>query len=114
MKFGLKQDGLKIINKWSTGIKSVYKYSTTGGVFLGTKNHRIVSKGLKLEVEKAKFIDSLRGTESEKLNLDPQDIIDGLIIGDGGPKHEKIVLYVGENDKDYYLIIIYIRTSVHQ
>lgn len=47
----------RIINKWSTGIKHVYAYRTAGGTFYGTQNHRVVSRGEKIEALYAKEID---------------------------------------------------------
>jgi ribonucleotide reductase alpha subunit len=48
----------KITNKWPTGIKSVYSYNTSAGSFIGTEKHRIVEKGIKIQVKNAKYIDS--------------------------------------------------------
>ena len=44
----------KVINKWSTGVKDVYCYTTNfGNIFIGTNNHKLVTEnGEKLEVEK--------------------------------------------------------------
>lgn len=54
-----------IINKWSTGIKEVYKFYTDGfseilgenPYFIGTENHKIVSNGVKIEIGKADSVD---------------------------------------------------------
>jgi hypothetical protein len=48
----------KIINKQETGLKQVNSYKTTAGIFYGTENHKIISKGQKIEVGKASTIDS--------------------------------------------------------
>lgn len=44
----------KVINKWKTGIKDVYCYTTNfGNIFIGTNNHRILTQSNdKIEVEK--------------------------------------------------------------
>lgn len=56
------EDGwVTITKKWSTGVKEVYKYTTNYGVFCGTENHRVVSKGDKKEVSSAEYIDLLGG-----------------------------------------------------
>ena len=47
----------KVTNKWSTGIKEVFSYATKAGVFYGTCTHKIISKGLKIEVGQATSID---------------------------------------------------------
>lgn len=51
----------KVLKKWSTGVKKVNAYKTLHGIFYGTTNHRIVQAGSKIEVEKARHIDYLRG-----------------------------------------------------
>lgn len=93
-----------IVNKWSTGINKVYKYTTTAGIFYGTENHRIVSEGHKIEVKSALSIDILKGpkTNIELKYLDSQDIMDGLLIGDGENKEGVILLNIGDNDHDYF------------
>lgn len=95
----------KIINKSSNGIKKVYGYRTTFGVFYGTENHRIISKGCKIKVKDANSIDILRGIDNHNITLNPQDIMDGLVIGDG-TKHKAsndlILLCIGNDDQDYF------------
>lgn len=49
----------------------------------------------------AESIDVLAGG-LDVTNIDPKDIIDGLVIGDGTTKNSKIFLYVGENDSCYF------------
>lgn len=51
----------KVLDKWSTGVKPVYEYRTTGGVFYGTENHKLVSKGVKTEAKDCKSVDNLSG-----------------------------------------------------
>lgn len=96
----------KVINKWSTGIKDVYEYRTSGGVFYGTENHRLVSKGIKIEAKDCKSVDSLSGEYSDKpFEHDSQLIMDGLVIGDGmvhKASNNLIVLCIGANDNDYF------------
>ena len=96
-----------IINKWKTGIKPVYKYHTTSGKFIGTDTHRVFQKGEKVEVKDAVGLDVAIG-ENKFIytTLNPQDIMDGIVIGDGA-KHKAsnnlVYLYVGDNDQDYFL-----------
>lgn len=51
-----KEGWTKVINKWSTGIKPVNAYHTTGGVFVGTSNHRVDTRDGKVEVRYADAI----------------------------------------------------------
>jgi ribonucleotide reductase alpha subunit len=95
----------KIIKKWSTGVKKVLEYKTTAGIFYGTENHRLVSNGVKNEAKNCDSIDILKGEYRTDIILNPQDIIDGLVFGDGGvhkASNNLVVLYIGENDKDYF------------
>lgn len=48
-----------VINKWSTGIKDVWRFETElGGIFEGTEDHFIVQNGIKIKVKEAIYIDS--------------------------------------------------------
>lgn len=94
----------KVVNKWSTGIKQVNEYHTTNGVFLGTENHRIVSRGKKIEVGSAESIDAAIGPY-ERYLTNVQAVMDGLVIGDGGvhkASNNLVGLYIGEKDQDYF------------
>lgn len=94
----------KVINKWKTGHKPVYKYETSVGNFIGTENHRIVSKGQKIEVRNADTIDISVGEYKPILEHDKQAIIDGLVLGDGSyhKASDNILLYIGNKDGDYF------------
>lgn len=94
----------KVLNKWSTGIKKVYRYSTNAGSFYGTENHRLVSNGEKVEAQYSDSIDNITGPY-EKPILELQDIMDGLVVGDGSvhkASNNKVYLCVGEDDQDYF------------
>lgn len=94
----------KVINKWYTGIKSVNKYTTTTGQFIGTDNHRIVQDGIKIEVGQASNIDWNVGPSSGISKLNPQDIMDGLVIGDGSlhkASNNLVYLHIGNKDGSY-------------
>ena len=56
----------KIVRKWSTGFKDVYKYRTSRGVFVGTENHRLISEGRKIEAKDCESVDSLVGDYNER------------------------------------------------
>lgn len=101
----------KVTAKWSTGIKPVQRYQTTAGAFIGTKNHRVVSRGEKHEVGTVDAIDAVIGCRyvGDLTNVDrSQSVMDGLVIGDGGAKtvnngaNTYMILYVGQDDQSYF------------
>lgn len=95
----------KIVNKWSNGVKKVYKYQTTSNVFYGTENHRVLDNGDKIEASKATNIDLLKGPQQNKTTLLPQVIMDGLVLGDGmvhRASNDLVLLFIGDNDFDYF------------
>lgn len=98
----------KILKKWSTGVKPVYRYHTTAGTFLGTENHRIVSEGIKIPVGEAESIDTSQGPRTDFCVENEQKIIDGLVLGDGTTKrmserdYSYTLLNIGEKDQDYF------------
>jgi len=93
----------KVNKKWSTGIKEVYRYRTTSGVFYGTENHRIVQNGQKIEIKDADSIDIAYGS-LDYLAFVPDAIIDGLMIGDGS-RHltsaKKVYLDIGNSSQEF-------------
>lgn len=100
-----KEGWTKVINKWSTGIKQVFEYRTTAGCFYGTENHKLLSNGTKIEAKDCESIDILCGPYfNENIKLNPNDIMDGLVIGDGS-KHKAsndlVYLCIGKDDLDY-------------
>lgn len=97
----------KVVNKMATGVKPVYAYKTRAGIFYGTENHRVISGGEKIEARDADTIDVSIGklsTEQRQESLDPQDIMDGLVWGDGMTHKASnlTVLLVGKNDQCYF------------
>ena len=94
-----------VTKKWSTGIKKVYRYETSSSVFYGTKNHKVISNGEKIEVKDAETIECISGEYRENYIVNPQDVMDGLVIGDGSvhkASNNLVHLYIGEKDKDYF------------
>lgn len=94
-----------IVNKVGTGIKPVYKYQTSKSVFYGTMEHRVVENGEKIEIKQASGIDFLRGNTIQSSVLNPQDIMDGLVFGDGSfhkASNNLVYLCIGANDHDYF------------
>lgn len=100
----------KIVNKWSTGVKDVYKYTTTAGVFFGTTNHKLVvnKEGDKVEASNADAINIIKGNLLEpNINyvISNLDVMDGLVIGDGSvhkASNDLVILHIGEDDHDYF------------
>jgi hypothetical protein len=95
----------KVERKWSTGVKPVYRYRTTAGIFYGTENHRVVSGGVKIEASNADSIDRLSGPSVKEMTLNPQDIMDGIVFGDGSvhaASNDLVHLYIGQDDGDYH------------
>lgn len=100
-----KDGWTQIINKLSSGIKKVNEYRTTAACFYGTENHKLVSNGEKIEARDCESIDILTGEFISEVVLNPQDIMDGLVLGDGSihkASNNLIHLCVGDNDKDYF------------
>lgn len=93
-----------VIRKQMTGIKPVYEYDTPAGRFVGTSNHRILSHGDKVEVGNAVSIDRSLVTPMA-VTHNPQDIMDGLVLGDGSvhkASNNLIYLCIGAKDTDYH------------
>jgi ribonucleotide reductase alpha subunit len=97
----------KVVNKICTGVKPVYAYKTRAGTFYGTENHRVVSGGEKIEVAMAESIDTSQGQltfEEASQALDPQDVMDGLVWGDGEfhKASNRVFLHIGKDDQCYF------------
>lgn len=97
----------QVVNKVCTGVKPVYGYKTRAGIFYGTENHRVVSGGEKIEVASADSIDTSQGEVSSQditENIDPQDIMDGLVWGDGEfhKASNRVFLHIGQDDQCYF------------
>lgn len=95
-----------VVNKVSSGIKDVNEYKTSAGVFYGTENHKVVSKGVKIEAKDAKSIDILAGAVNEEdFEFIPSIVMDGLVLGDGSvhkASNNLIYLCIGNKDADYF------------
>lgn len=96
-----------ITNKQSSGVKPVYSYYTTGGVFIGTSNHQVETFNGKEEIENAEEVLTIAGESPVCVSI-PEVVMDGLFFGDGyhkkmkGRNYTYPVLLVGGNDKDYF------------
>ena len=104
------EDGwVRVEAKECSGVKPVFSYRTTAGVFYGTDEHRIVQGGHKVEARKALAIDTLAGPKPCKTGSDfilIQDIMDGLVIGDGclntTTRGRMLLLHIGQDDQSYF------------
>lgn len=100
-----KEGWTKIVDKWSTGVKKVYEYETTAGKFYSTENHEVVSGGQKVQIKDADSIETLVGPNANNTPLNPQDIMDGLVLGDGSVHRASgnlVYLLIGSNDQGYF------------
>ena len=89
--------------KAHTGEKPVFGYRTRAGTFYGTEDHRIMQGGLRCPVRDADAIDVATAVPAENVAHEPQDVLDGMVLGDGtvkprSTKHPFLIL--GEKD-DY-------------
>ncbi len=105
-KIWSKDGWVNVVNKVCTGKKPVYRYITSSGIFIGTQEHRVVSNGKKVEIKNTTTIDSLTATvpNYSDVSTSPQDIVDGLVLGDGSvhkASNNLIGLHIGTNDTDY-------------
>lgn len=96
-----KSGWTNVVNKVMTGVKPIYRFRTSAGSFIGTDNHRIIQNGKKVEVRDAESIDILAGYDGP-VEIDPQDVMDGMVIGDGSRHSGKVVLTIGIDDGDYF------------
>lgn len=94
----------KVVNKIDQGVKPCFKYKTTFGSFSGTEDHKIISNNIKVPVGVAESLTILRGPFNLNLTLNSQDIMDGLVLGDGtyDKMSRKILLCIGYKDHDYF------------
>ncbi len=95
----------KVTAKWPTGTKPVFKYKTTAGSFTSTDNHHVFQDGERVEIKDAERLDTVQGPIPlvSKTELDPQDIMDGLVVGDGTTNHGVFEhLIIGNSDQDYF------------
>lgn len=96
----------KVTNKVCTGTKPVFGFGTRAGVFYGTADHHVISEGGRIEAQEADTIDTTVGPVADKNTLlNQQDIVDGLMIGDGTvhkASNNLVLLVIGAKDGDYH------------
>ena len=95
-----------VVRKLNTGTKPVYRYRTTYGEFVGTEDHMVLDRGQRVRAGDAQRIDiAVAYPDYPESALDPQDIMDGLMIGDGSvhrASNNLAYLIVGKRDTDYF------------
>jgi hypothetical protein len=104
-KIWSKEGWTTVLKKWSTGIKPVFEYRTSSNIFYGTEKHKVISQGEKVPVEEADSIEILSGMFHTDYKIDIQDIMDGLVLGDGRvhkTSNNLVYLIIGDNDSDYF------------
>lgn len=100
----------KVVRKIATGVKPVLNYHTRAGVFVGTAEHQVLSKGERVVAGFAETIDTAQGRTEHRLDncFDLQTVIDGLVLGDGSycyandGNNTYSILYVGDSDQSYF------------
>lgn len=104
-----KEGWTQVVNKWSTGVKPVYKYKFSGGSFIGTDNHRLVTSEGKVEAKDCEDVNVIAGPLAPSVkNFIPEQVMAGLFLGDGYSKTMKgrdytyPVLCIGRDDQDYF------------
>ena len=96
----------KVKHKIATGNKPVYVYHTTAGRVICTAEHRVFQRSERIEAQHADAIDVTCGPPLIPGDpLDPQDVMDGLVLGDGSYRSDikggVHVLAIGEKDGCY-------------
>jgi hypothetical protein len=104
-----RQGWTKVLKKWSTGVKPVYNHYTTGGVFTGTKNHRVETPEGKQEVQDSEQILTIANHSHRDLVCHLANYVaDGVFFGDGyykkmkGRDYSYPILTIGKDDSDYF------------
>ena len=102
-----KDGWVTVSKKWRTGFRDVYRVITSRGEFIGTLDHRVFEDGERVEVGVSQSIDQCRvlGVEVDRKSFNVQDIMDGLVIGDGSRRRygkRRVYLWVGDKDQDYF------------
>ena len=86
-----------------TGVKDVFAYKTTAGIFHGTENHHVFQAGSKIEIKDADALDIVRGPRFKPVDdFDTRAIMDGMVMGDGTVHNDHVHLMIGQNDGDYF------------
>lgn len=92
-----------VSKKVYTGVKPVYAYETNAGTFVGTEEHKVFQKGVRIEAKNAKVIDVSTGPRI-KLEVDSQHVVDGWVVGDGTVHRasgDLVLLCLGGKDGDF-------------
>lgn len=107
-----------LTNKWSTGIKPVYRYTTSNGYYTEcTENHRAVQDGIKVKIKDANHIDKVTCcSEFGGNNIDKDlALLAGLLQGDGSMQKNGGVssyLNIGLHDEDHKECVKHMVTGI--
>ena len=103
------QQWTKVTKKVHTGTKSVWRYRTNAGSFIGTAQHRVIQNGQRCEAQDATAIDNCVGqnllTNAAVCPTSLQAMMDGWVIGDGSVHHasgDLVYLDIGDEDHDIF------------
>jgi ribonucleoside-diphosphate reductase alpha chain len=97
----------QVKRKIATGIKPVQVYHTTAGRVICTAEHKVFLDGERVSAHAAEAIDTSQGERVHGGALDPKDVMDGLVFGDGSyradaaPGH-RMLLAIGKDDGCYH------------
>ena len=94
----------EVVRKFSTGIREVKRYYTSAGCFVGTEDHHVMNGDKKVEAKNATSLERSVGP-TLSASRDCRDIVDGLVLGDGGihkASGDLVILYIGDNDQEYH------------
>lgn len=95
----------RITAKVYNGNKPTFKFHTRAGIFYGTATHQVIAGGQKVQVCNAPYIDTNQCSNAGSMDWDPQDVMDGLVFGDGvvhGASGDLVLLQIGDKDGDYH------------
>ena len=100
-----KEGWTKVTRIFLTGNKEVFEYITAAGTFESTENHEVISNGLKIPVGNAESLDTLLGEKINEITINPELVMDGLVIGDGSvdvARNNLVFLYIKKYNSDYF------------
>jgi ribonucleotide reductase alpha subunit len=96
------QQWTKITDKAMTGVKPVFAYKTTAGTVYSTANHNVMCRGDRVPAGAAEAIDIAYLLDTPDVYIDTQDVIDGVVFGDGSHHKAwgKVYLNIGDGDRE--------------
>ena len=98
-------DWVQVLGKMPVGLEPVYQIKASRGTYVGNVSESMFPEGPYPPDHRLHLQGCLGEPVQGTLSLDPQDVLDGLLIGDGSlHKHSGnlIYLHVGHKDGDYF------------